>query len=263
MTNRDLVLTYLRSVSPRAASNRDIQEATGIESRREVYELTQELMEEGEIHGTRAEGRWLFWIGDAETLPEPIPAPRRARRMRPSDFRALARRRMSEHFNTSLERGWVGEVHKQFDFVAPYGRLVGHALYPRRVGGRRWAPAKGAAIAEHVWLLEKTGAPETFLVFGNDRRVPVMWLERFGNLVFRVRFFFLTADGELEELSNPAAVGRGRSQTEEETDLGGSPDSAGSTFHPPLDPLPSREGSVSGEGSSQAEEGDAPGEESS
>jgi hypothetical protein len=216
MTNRELVLTYLRSVSPRAASNRDIQEATGIDSRREVYELTQELMEEGEIHGTRAEGRWLFWIGDAETLPEPIPAPRRARRMRPSDFRALARRRMSEYFNTSLERGWVGEVHKQFDFVASYGRIVGHALYPRRVRGTRWAPAKGAAIAEHVWLLEKTGAPETFLVFGNERRMPVMWLERYGNLVFRVRFFFLTADGELEELTMPSTPAGGSSQSGEE-----------------------------------------------
>jgi hypothetical protein len=216
MTNRELVLTYLRSISPRAASNRDILEATGIESRREVYELTQELMEEGEIHGTRAERRWLFWVGDAETLPEPIPAPRRARRMSPSDFRALARRKMSEHFNKPLESGYVGEVHKEFHFVAPYGRLVGHALYPRRVGGRRWAPAKGAAIAEHVWLLEKTGAPETFLVFGNERRVPVMWLERYGNLVFRVRFFFLTADGKLEELTSPAAPGGGSSQAGEE-----------------------------------------------
>jgi hypothetical protein len=208
MTNRELVLTYLRSVSPRAASNRDIQEATGIESRREVYELTQELMAEGRIHGMKGERGWLFWIGDAETLPEPIPAPRRARRKSPREFKELARARMSEHFDTPLERGWVGEVHKEFDFVAPYGRLVGHALYPRRVRGTRWPPAKGATIAEHVWLLEKTGAPETFLVFGNDRQVPVMWLERHGNLVSRVRFFFLSDDGELEELTNPAVFGR-------------------------------------------------------
>jgi hypothetical protein len=215
MTNRELVLTYLRSVSPRAASNREILEATGIESRREVYELTQELVEEGKIHGARGERRWLFWIGDAGTLPEPIPAPRRARRMSPRDFRAMARRKMSEHFHTQLERGYVGEVHKEFDFVAPYGRIVGHTLYPRRVGGRRWAPAKGAAIAEQVWLLEKTGAPETFLVFGSDRQVPVMWLERYGNLVFRVRFFFLADDGELEELANPAASGGERSEAGE------------------------------------------------
>jgi hypothetical protein len=33
MTNRELVLTYLRSVSPRAATNRDIQETMGIDQR--------------------------------------------------------------------------------------------------------------------------------------------------------------------------------------------------------------------------------------
>jgi hypothetical protein len=34
-----------------------------------------------------------------------------------------------------------------------------------------------------------------------------LWLERFGNLVFNVTFYFLSDDGELEELPNPAAVG--------------------------------------------------------
>jgi hypothetical protein len=101
----------------------------------------------------------------------------------------------------------VGEVHKRFDFVAPYGRIVGDAMYYTPVRGTRWPPAKAASITEHVWLLEKTGAPETFLVFGNDRQVPVLWLERYGNLVSGVTFFFLSDDGELEELPNPTAVG--------------------------------------------------------
>jgi hypothetical protein len=215
MTNRELVLTYLRSVSPQAATNRDIQEATGIESRREVFELTQELMGEEQIHGVKRDREWLFWIGEPEALPEPIPAPRRRRRMGRRAFLALARQRMSEYFDTELESGWVGEVHKEFDFVAPYGRIVGDALYFRRLRSTRWPPAKGARISEHVWLLEKTGAPETFLVFGNNRQVPVMWLERYGNLAFGVRFFFLMADGEVEELTHASKAPEERSQAEE------------------------------------------------
>ena len=56
-------------------------------------------------------------------------------------------------------------------------------------------------IAEHVWLLEKTNAKRKFLVFGNDRRVPERWLEKYGNLVSDVSFYFLSDDGQLEALS--------------------------------------------------------------
>ena len=55
MTDTQRILAYLRSVSPRAATNSEILEGTGIEGRYLVYELTQELMGEGRIHGvTRA-----------------------------------------------------------------------------------------------------------------------------------------------------------------------------------------------------------------
>jgi hypothetical protein len=57
-------------------------------------------------------------------------------------------------------------------------------------------------LAEHVWLLEKTGAPVTFLVFGNDRQVPKLWLARRGALRSGVTFFFLSDDGALEQLSH-------------------------------------------------------------
>jgi len=81
MTDRERILAYLRSLSPKAATNSEIQEATGIESHHEVYELTQELMLAGEIHGVKGEGGWLFWTGEPEALPEPIRTPRRPRRM--------------------------------------------------------------------------------------------------------------------------------------------------------------------------------------
>ena len=210
MTDRDRILAYLRSLSPKAATNSEIQEATGIERHHEVYELTQELLLEGEVHGVKGDRGWLFWLGEPEALPEPIRARRRRRGLGSSKFEALARQKMGEHFQLKLERGYVGQVHKEFDFVAPYARMVGDAVYYAPVRGTRWPPAKAATITEHVWLLEKTGAPETFLVFGNDRQVPVLWLERYGNLVSGVTFFFLSDDGQLEELPNPGAVG-GRS----------------------------------------------------
>ena len=209
MTDTQRVLAYLRSVSPRAAANSEILEGTGIEGRYLVYQLTQELMGEGPIHGVKRDREWFFWVGEPEGLPEAIPTPRRRPRLSPRKFEELARQRMSEHYDEKLEPGWVGQVHKRFDFVALYGQIVGDAKYYTRVGATRWPPAKAAAIAEHVWLLEKTGAAEAFLVFGNDRQVPVMWLERYGNLVSGVTFYFLTDDGELEKLPNPAAVGGG------------------------------------------------------
>ena len=207
MTDRERILAYLRSLSPKAATNSEILEGTGIESHHQVYHLTQELMLEGEIHGVKGEGGWLFWIGEPEALPGPMRTARRPRRMSSREFEALARQRMSEHFNEQLEPGWVGEVHKRFDFVAPYARIVGDAKYYTPVRGTRWPPAKAATITEHVWLLEKTGAHETFLVFGNDRQVPILWLKRYGNLVSGVTFYFLSDDGELEELPNPSALG--------------------------------------------------------
>jgi hypothetical protein len=37
-------------------------------------------------------------------------------------------------------------------------------------------------------------------VFGNDREVPLRWLERYGNLAAAVSFYFLRDDGNLEVL---------------------------------------------------------------
>jgi hypothetical protein len=49
-------------------------------------------------------------------------------------------------------------------------------------------------------LLEKTAPTTTFLVFGNDRQVPELWLQRYGTLVSGVSFYFLAYDGALEIL---------------------------------------------------------------
>ena len=57
MTDKERILVYLRSVSPRAATNSEILEGTGIEGRYQVYQLTQELMGEGRIHGATRDHR--------------------------------------------------------------------------------------------------------------------------------------------------------------------------------------------------------------
>ena len=137
MTDRERILAYLRSVSPRAATNSEILEGTGIEGRYQVYQLTQELMGEGRIHGVKRDREWFFWVGEPEGLPEAIPTPKPRPGLSPRKFEELARRRMSEHYDVPLEPGWVGEVHKRFDFVAPYGRIVGDARYYTPVRGTR------------------------------------------------------------------------------------------------------------------------------
>ena len=97
--------------------------------------------------------------------------------------------------------GSVGSIPKRFDFVSPDRSIVGDAKYYTRGGT---PSGKLATISEYVWLLEKTSTAEKFLVFGNDRRVPIMWLQKYGALLSGITFYFLTDDGDLEELANPA-----------------------------------------------------------
>lgn len=115
-------------------------------------------------------------------------------------FEQLARWVMSDTYGTRLQSGKLSGVNKIFDMTSPDGTVVGDAKYYTMVGGERLPPAKFSVIAEHVWLLEKTDAKRKFLVFGNDRRVPEKWLERYGDLVSDVAFYFLSDDGQLETL---------------------------------------------------------------
>ena len=110
---------------------------------------------------------------------------------------------MSMHFSVPLS-GEVPGVPKEFNLVSPDGDIAGDAKYFTLVHGERLPPAKFSNISEHVWLLEKTGALIKFLVFGNDRQIPVLWLKRYGHLASGVAFYFLTDDGKLEQPAGPA-----------------------------------------------------------
>lgn len=115
-------------------------------------------------------------------------------------FELLAGRVLGERYQTTLTPGTVAGIRKRFDYVSPDEQIVGDAKYYTLVGGERLPPAKFATIAEHVWLLEKTGVPTQLLVFGHDHEVPLRWLERYGALAHSVQFFFFSDDGHLEVL---------------------------------------------------------------
>jgi hypothetical protein len=204
-TNVERVLDYLWSVSPNGATNAEIRVATGIQPHQQVYMITSELVRKGKIRSRKTGREWVFYVG--ETTEEVLSSPGKAHpgtttsSLSAAQFEELARRVFSKYFGATLNEGQVPGVPKLFDFVSPDGSIVGDAKYFTLVGGHRLPPAKFSVIAEHVWLLEKTGAKHKFLVFGNDREVPVRWLARFGHLCGDVKIYFLSDDRHLENLN--------------------------------------------------------------
>jgi len=49
------------------------------------------------------------------------------------------------------------------------------------VKGEKEPPAKISNISEYVYFLEKTKAKVKFLAFGNDKKVPLLWLKKYGH----------------------------------------------------------------------------------
>ncbi len=209
MTNREEVISFLAKISPKTASNADIVSHTGIKPHQQVFQITRNLMDEGRIKGRRAGREWHFFVGEGHTSkpvhrPQKqkkrlIPAPKGA--MTPAAFERFCQDVMAKEYGVALGPATVEGVRKQFDLVSTDETIVGDAKYYTAVNGTSLPPAKFATIAEYVWLLEKTKAKKRFLIFGNDRRVPEWWLDRYGNLLRGVQFFFLSDNGKLELLN--------------------------------------------------------------
>jgi len=175
-----------------------------------VYITTQDLLRRKVVCAERDGHAWVFYAVDdpARALQRRAPpVTREGTRLSTRQFEALARRVMGGHYGVLLSPGSVPGVRKKFGLVSPDGSIVGSAHYFVPVRGHTLPVTRSFVTAEQVWLLEKTGAPTTFLVFGSDRSVPTTWLERFGNLATSVSFFFLSDDGGLE----PLRPGAGRS----------------------------------------------------
>ncbi|MEW5956532.1 MAG: hypothetical protein AB1801_02330 [Chloroflexota bacterium] len=206
MTQVEQILNYFWSIAPDGATNRQIAEALGIRSQQGVYRTTRDLMYRRRIRGEQVGKTWYFYALDepdvelASTSPSTIRSRSVGSELTPAEFETMARQVMGRHYGVVLSPGQVGDVPKQFDFVSPDEQVVGDAKYYTLVGGTGLPPAKFSVIAEHVWLLEKIQAREKFLIFGNDRQVPVLWLKRYGSLITAVAFYYLSDAGKLELL---------------------------------------------------------------
>lgn len=204
MAFHDRVRAYLQTIAPQRATNGDIRQNLGVKHHQQVFQATRLLMESGQIHGRRYGNEWEFWVNadshdvESPAMTKAVESPKRETpAMNSRTFEELARNVMSRHFGAPLRSGRANGVPKIFDMVSADGQIVGDAKYYTLVGGERLPPAKFSVIAEHVWLLEKTKTQHRFLVFGNEIRVPQMWLARYRELIDNVDFFFLTKDGGL------------------------------------------------------------------
>lgn len=207
--HREEILGFLNRIAPQGASNAEIVSHTQVRPHQQAFQITKKLMDEGLITGHRYGREWRFSVGQAqasraEARParEPTQTAKAGGKLSPPEFEGLCRRVMSKKFGTELRPASAKGVHKQFDLVSDDKTIIGDAKYYTAVNGTSLPPAKFATIAEYVWLLEKARTKKRFLVFGNDRRVPEWWLDRYGNLT-KVAFYFLSDDGDLERL-NPA-----------------------------------------------------------
>lgn len=211
MNNRDKVLSYLQRIAPKSATNADIRHALKMRSHQQVFYITRDLREAGLVHGVQRGREWWFAARASDSRPEPAAAAARSAQpvhsqteqqpMNARQFEAVARRVMSGVYGVLLGPGQVHGVPKTFDLVSRDGRIAGDAKFYTMVRGKGLPPAKFATIAEYVWLLEKTGADDKFLVFGNQRAVPEEWLKRYGHLLDGVDFYFIDSAGRVEKLS--------------------------------------------------------------
>jgi hypothetical protein len=206
MTNKERVLDFLRSIAPNGATNEEIVSKTGIRPHPQVFQITRQLKDAGIVKGVQAGKEWRFWYTGVKISGRVIAAPTEGspmngeERITPREFEAHATEAAARHYGVKFSPGRVGDVPKIFDLVSPDHRVVGDAKYFTLVGGTGLPPAKFSIIAEHVWLLERTPTDVRFLIFGNDREVPVRWLAKYGPLTKQVSFFFLHPSGTLETL---------------------------------------------------------------
>jgi len=101
---------------------------------------------------------------------------------------------LEKHYGRILTDVRIGT--KVFDFASPDGKIIGELSLVREGS----SPASYFLnIAGHLWYLEKIDAPERFVIFCGDRKVPEAWLMRFGHLVKNVQVYFFDGD-KIEKL---------------------------------------------------------------
>lgn len=209
-TNASKILTVLRDASGPLCDD-CAADLCGFKHRQVAYQQAELLSGRSQIY--RAKDRQCMrcgtekkcsWLGDDRDSKEILRSPVEevTDMTNALVFEEFARDAASRHYGMPLLQRAAGDVPKIFDFVSPDESVIGDAKFYSLVNGKSPPPAKFATIAEHVWMLEKIPAEHRFLVFGNDRRVPEMWLRRYGHLANGVMFYFLGSDGILEVLGS-------------------------------------------------------------
>lgn len=188
MDNTGKILGFLRSISPKTATNSQIVSRTGIRPHQQVFQITRRLCDGGQIRGRLFGKEWEFWTDDnisTDTIQGENAVSGTA-----LAFERWVRGLLQERFGCPLPDGIFPDVHKRWDFISPDRSVIGDAKFYSLVNGERYPPAKMATISEHVWLLSQTNATHRFVVFGNDVRVPEQWLSRYGRHLGDIRFYF-------------------------------------------------------------------------
>lgn len=208
--HEQLIIRALNAIWPDWVTNADLKRRASISTHQAVFAATRALAEAGLIAREQRNGReWYFQALSGTPVAVPagdsgVPATHPSDTGRSNlarEFEAKACGALQERFRCQLVSRCVPGVPKCFDFVSEDGEIIGDAKFYDMVRGSGLPPAKFSIIAEHVWLLERTSARHVFLIFGNNRDVPLRWLRKYGHLVQRVVFFFLDPSGQLESLN--------------------------------------------------------------
>jgi hypothetical protein len=117
------------------------------------------------------------------------------------EFEDNATAQMSAYFGMPLKKVRIRGFPKEFDMVSTGCEIVGDAKWKSLPPNGQQEKVLCEEITTYVWLLEKVMASRKFLIFGNDRRVPEAWLEKYGCLPTSVEFYFWDEKGPVERLT--------------------------------------------------------------
>ena len=219
MDTKTKIMRVLQKDTDRLFEDSELCAALGLadktKEREGIAETCRELLRAGEIRRFRENGRMVNAARKSEKLAlrrrekekkdesagalekrgvvEVTTRPEEA--LAHKDFTERAREVMVEFYGRPLKGKKIGGT-KIWDYVSNDGMVVGDA---------RWLgqsiPAARAFISEAVWLLEKVGAVQKFIVFGGETEVPRQWLELWSTLCPEdIALFYLDSKGELHEL---------------------------------------------------------------
>lgn len=205
MPNADKILEFLRE-KDEGYDDDELSDKLKISPRQQVNQICNRLAHQNKIIRKRIEGKFKNfpntekWRKELRVEKLPVEKVSKGYSKDWREFEELARRVMSQYFSVRLTEKNPKGFPKNFDMVSADEDIIGEAKFLTLVHRKNFPSAKMMEITGHVWLLEKADAKIRFLVFGNQRSVPELWLKKYGNLVQNVEFYFISAREDVEKL---------------------------------------------------------------